>query len=84
LFDVFKGPHWTLLGYNARDGISARANLHIHRIGTEFADDGGHVKDAYGLADGEWVLVRPDGYVGAVMSSDELTALERYLPDVGW
>lgn len=83
LFELFRGPHWTLLGYNARDAVAARANLRIHHIGAEFTDEAGHVKDAYGIADGEWVLVRPDGYVGAIVSSDELAALERYLSDVG-
>jgi hypothetical protein len=40
-------------------------------------DDGGHFRDAYGLAPGDWVLVRPDGCVGAIVGADELAALER-------
>jgi hypothetical protein len=28
-------------------------------------------------------LVRPDGYVGAIAGSDDLSALERYLAQVG-
>jgi hypothetical protein len=46
-------------------------------------DDGGHFRDAYGLSPGDWVLVRPDGYVGAIVGADELAALERYLAEVG-
>ena len=39
-------------------------------------DDGGHLRDAYGLAPGEWVLVRPDGYVAGV---GEAMALAQHL-----
>jgi hypothetical protein len=45
--------------------------------------DGGHFRDAYGLSPGDWVLVRPDSYVGAIVAADELAALERYLGEVG-
>lgn len=83
LFNLFKGPHWTLLGYDARETVAARADLHIHHVGMEFTDEAGHLKDAYGVASGDWILVRPDGYVGAIISRDGLTALERYLSDVG-
>lgn len=83
LFELFRGPHWTLLGYNARDAVAARANLRIHHIGAEFTDEAGHVKDTYGVGSGDWVLVRPDGYVGAIVPSDDLAALERYLSSVG-
>lgn len=46
-------------------------------------DDGGHFRDAYGLSPGDWVLVRPDGYVGAIVGAAEMPALERYLAEVG-
>ncbi|HEY4125191.1 MAG TPA: FAD-dependent monooxygenase, partial [Rhizomicrobium sp.] len=59
LFELLKGPHWTLLGYNADGAVAARAGLHIHHIGAEFTDEAGHLKDAYGVASGDWVLVRP-------------------------
>ncbi|MEJ0039262.1 MAG: FAD-dependent oxidoreductase [Gammaproteobacteria bacterium] len=86
LFDLFKGLHWTLLGYNVERGlVPARAGLRIHAIGEsgELIDEAGHCRDAYALASGDWVLVRPDGYVGAIVSSDELPALESYLRNVG-
>jgi 2-polyprenyl-6-methoxyphenol hydroxylase-like FAD-dependent oxidoreductase len=86
LFELFKGPHWTLLGYDvAHDLVSARSGLHIHTFGTrgDIIDDGGHFRDAYSLASGDWVLIRPDGYVGAIVASGELAALERYLLNVG-
>ncbi len=86
LFDLFAGPHWSLIGYEtSRDIATPRAGLHVHRIGVarELSDDGGHFRDAYGLAPGEWVLIRPDGYVGAIFRSDETGALESYLEQVG-
>ncbi|OWO94645.1 2-polyprenyl-6-methoxyphenol hydroxylase [Rhizobium esperanzae] len=86
LFDLIKGPHWTLLGYEAEQAaVPPRPGLQIHRIGRrgDLVDEGGHFRDAYALAPGEWVLVRPDGYIGAIVSSGEASALETYLATVG-
>jgi 2-polyprenyl-6-methoxyphenol hydroxylase-like FAD-dependent oxidoreductase len=86
LFALFKGAHWTLLGYDVeRDVVSPRPRLHIHTLGSrgDIFDDGGHLRDAYALVSGDWVLVRPDGYVGAVVSSNEIGSLEMYLRDAG-
>jgi hypothetical protein len=87
LFALFKGPHWTLLGYDV-DGsaVPPRPGLHIHTVGPrgDIIDDNGYLRGAYGLKSGEWVLVRPDGYIGAMVSSDEIAALERYLQGVGF
>jgi len=86
LFDLFAGPHWTLLGIGVeRELVPARAGLHIHTFGPrgDLLDPGGHVREAYGWADGDWVLVRPDGYVGAIVASDQLESLERYFEAVG-
>ena len=41
------------------------------------------MRDAYDLRPGDWVLVRPHGYVGAIVSSDEVSSLESYLENVG-
>jgi 2-polyprenyl-6-methoxyphenol hydroxylase-like FAD-dependent oxidoreductase len=82
LFELFKGPHWTLLS-NSSTGIAPRAGLHIHTLGRDILDDSGHVRDAYALADGDGVLVRPDGYIGAIVGAGEAAALETYLHRVG-
>jgi 2-polyprenyl-6-methoxyphenol hydroxylase-like FAD-dependent oxidoreductase len=82
LFELFRGPHWTLLGHEAdRPAIPPRRRLHIHRVGAggDVIDAAGHLRAAYGVAPGDWVLVRPDGYVGAVVPAGEIRALERYL-----
>ena len=86
LFALFRGPHWTLLGYKAdRAAVAPHPGLRVHIVGLrgDLVDDCGHFRDAYGLSPGEWVLVRPDGYVGAVIGADEIPAVERYLADVG-
>src|SRR5215467_4023966 len=87
LFNLFQGPHWTLLGYEVdrATAVPARAGLRVHTLGArgDIVDDGGHVRDGYGLEPGTWVLIRPDGYIGAIVSCDQRPALERYLVVVG-
>ncbi len=86
LFELFKGPHWTLLGYDVNcNAVPPRPGLHIHTFGFsgEIVDESGYLRDAYVPASGVWVLVRPDGYIGAIVSSPETGALETYLRDVG-
>ncbi len=86
LFDLFAATHWSLIGYETTLEIAApRSALRIHHVGAgqELSDDDGHLRDAYGLAPGEWVLVRPDGYVGAIFRFDEAGALASYLDEVG-
>ncbi|MGC2278221.1 MAG: hypothetical protein WA571_19560, partial [Candidatus Binatus sp.] len=83
---LFQGPHWTLLGYQVDPAaIAPRRDLHIHTVGVrgDIVDESGYVRDAYGVSAGDWVLVRPDGYIGAIVSSGEMADLRRYLDDVG-
>ncbi|MFL6125381.1 FAD-dependent oxidoreductase [Actinophytocola sp.] len=83
LFTLFQGPHWTLLGYEADPGSAptARAGLHVHLVGGDIRDTGDHVRDTYGLEPGQWVLVRPDGYVATV--TRDVSSVEPYLQRVG-
>ena len=86
LFELFKGPHWTLLGYQVERGAGpARSGLHIHCIGSdsELIDDSGHFCDVYAVSPGDWVLVRPDGYIGAFVGSQQIDALTRFLAEQG-
>jgi 2-polyprenyl-6-methoxyphenol hydroxylase-like FAD-dependent oxidoreductase len=87
LFDLFKGPHWTLLGYGIESATSpsARLGLRIHRIGGhgDILDDGGHIRSGYGIRPGEWILIRPDNYIGAWISEVHLPELEKFLTRVG-
>ncbi|MFJ2330600.1 FAD-dependent oxidoreductase [Pseudomonas helleri] len=87
LFQLFQGPHWTLIGYEVeRDTVVApRADLHIHIVGEhgDIIDDSGYLRAHYGVDAGDWVLVRPDGYVGAIVSSAHISVLSAYLQRVG-
>jgi len=85
LFEVFAGPHWTLLVQGGpAPSIAPRPGLKQVIIGPdgELTDSAGHFADAYGLAPGQWMLIRPDGYVGAAGGSGD-AALETYLAGVG-
>jgi hypothetical protein len=88
LFNLFKGTHWTLLGYGVDRlrSIKPRRGLHIHASGPrgDIVDDGGHFRDAYGVSAGDWVLIRPDNYVGAIVSSTHIASLEAYLDRVAF
>jgi 2-polyprenyl-6-methoxyphenol hydroxylase-like FAD-dependent oxidoreductase len=86
LFDLLQGPHWTLLGYRVQGAaVQPRKNLHIHRFGVrgDVADDHAHFRDAYQPRDGDWILIRPDGYVAAIVQEDALAVLEIYLARMG-
>ena len=86
LFEIFKGPHWTLLGYEVdRDPVRARRFLHIHTFGAggDLVDSMGHFLREYAVSPGDWVLIRPDGYVGAIVGSGDIEVLEDYLRKVG-
>jgi 2-polyprenyl-6-methoxyphenol hydroxylase-like FAD-dependent oxidoreductase len=79
LFELFRGTHWTLLGSHV-NRVAARKQLRIHTIGErgDIVDSFGHIREAYGLEQG-WVLVRPDGYISAIVPADQTQMLERHL-----
>ncbi|MFY0565596.1 FAD-dependent oxidoreductase [Archangium lansingense] len=97
LFDVFRGPHFTLLAFgvatadtvariNARHGSRVRA-LRVARPGESsgehvLVDTHGHARTGYALAGDALVLVRPDGYIGLVTPHLSADAVERYLSSV--
>ena len=86
LFNLFQGAHWTLLGYGVAHGVVAsRPRLHIHVFGAQgdVIDAHGHFQRAYEVAIGDWVLVRPDGYVAAIVSSPQVAQLETYMTQAG-
>jgi 2-polyprenyl-6-methoxyphenol hydroxylase-like FAD-dependent oxidoreductase len=94
LFDLFHGPHWTLLAFGpaqvsapeGRFGAALRAYT-VAGPGEPAAsgtvvDGGGHVRDAYGMSGGTLALVRPDGYLGLVTASGGPARVTEYLS--GW
>lgn len=86
LFSLFQGSHWTLLGNGTYcNPLPTRAGLNVHAVGPQgdLLDDQGHFHEAYRLAVGEWVLVRPDGYIAGFVTNENWPALERYLARLG-
>lgn len=86
LFQLFKGTHWTLLGYETgRHAVIPRPGLRIHVVhpSGELIDEQGHFREAYAVTPGTWVLVRPDGYISAIVPSEDSAALETCLTKAG-
>ena len=87
LFTLLRGPQWTLLRYEAGSAptIAPRKGLAIHDIGARSAiiDADRHIRDGYDLVPSDHVLIRPDGYIGALAAGTEIPALEAYLVGVG-
>jgi hypothetical protein len=80
LFDLLRGPHWTLLGFDVRPEQPA-GPVRVVGIGTEVLDNGGHAARAYAASAGELVLIRPDGYIGIRTST--AAAVADYLSKLG-
>jgi 2-polyprenyl-6-methoxyphenol hydroxylase-like FAD-dependent oxidoreductase len=88
LFDIFRGPQFTLLGFAAGGAaapMTPRKGLSIRRVGPagELRDTAGEIAAAYDPDPGDWFLIRPDGYVGAIVSAGETAALEAHLRRLG-
>jgi hypothetical protein len=86
LFELFQGPHWTVLGHTIdRNTNPPHPALHVHVFGAhgDVVDAHGLATAAYALTPGHGVLVRPDGYIGAVFAADRPDRLRTYLQRVG-
>jgi 2-polyprenyl-6-methoxyphenol hydroxylase-like FAD-dependent oxidoreductase len=82
LFDLFRGPHFTLLGLGERCAAALgdlKSNLvKPGLIGPGgLIDDGGHAAHAYGQD--ALILVRPDGYIRLIADPDDTPAVAGYL-----
>jgi hypothetical protein len=90
LFDFFRGPQFTLLRLFANedageDMVPGAKCVDVQRVTPQqnrtkwmFIDAFGHLAAAYGGGNGEYVLVRPDGYVGWIGSRGDLAVLKDY------
>ncbi len=83
LFDVFRGTRFTLLSLGNCVLPVPRPDLNVCAIGSgtadDFSDDKGHVRHTYGGEDGEFFVIRPDGYIGLIGSGKSIGAVEAYL-----
>jgi 2-polyprenyl-6-methoxyphenol hydroxylase-like FAD-dependent oxidoreductase len=72
LFNCYSGPHWTLLRFGATAPTLDRSGVQPYRVGvgtgSDLVDVDRHVQDGYDVKDGAAVLIRPDGYIGAITS----------------
>ncbi|WP_437728029.1 FAD-dependent oxidoreductase [Sorangium sp. So ce861] len=94
LFDVFRGPHFTLLAFgaahadtvaraNARYGPAVRARA-VVRPGEPagrlaLVDTRGHARAGYDVDGDALVLVRPDGHIGWLAAPGTLGQLDDHL-----
>ncbi|RDI69093.1 FAD-dependent monooxygenase [Nocardia pseudobrasiliensis] len=60
LFDIFSGPHATVLAFGAPIGDFGVPTIAVPET------------EGYDVAPGTYVLVRPDGYIGAITASAEV------------
>jgi 2-polyprenyl-6-methoxyphenol hydroxylase-like FAD-dependent oxidoreductase len=92
LFDVFRGPHATLLGFG--DSAAAAVDrlprqlpggVRCRHVGSpggtavDLLDEHGHARSAYRVDDDLLVVVRPDGYCGFTAPPTAETAVRAYL-----
>ena len=85
LFTLFAGPHWTLLRFGPDAPRLDHEWVRSLRIGTDILDVRRLIRQAYDVNDDGAVLIRPDGYIGAVTPQPAALAAyaSRVLPDLG-
>ena len=82
LFDLLRGPQATLLVFGTPQDLPvASPGVHRHAIGPDgdVIDEEDYFRTRCGLRDGDMILVRPDGYVGAIVARGGHETLARYL-----
>jgi 2-polyprenyl-6-methoxyphenol hydroxylase-like FAD-dependent oxidoreductase len=83
LFTLFAGSHCTLLRFGPAAPRLDHAGVRCHQIGTDILDADRYIQQAYDVKDGAAVLIRPDGYIGAITTQPAALATygDRLLPD---
>ncbi|MFC4947443.1 FAD-dependent monooxygenase [Pseudonocardia sp. GCM10023141] len=88
LFELFAGPHFTLLGFGegCRAAVEALDGGPVRAYGVDagpgsLVDTGGHARRAYGVTGDALVLVRPDNHLATVAVSPE--QIRAYLGGLG-
>jgi 2-polyprenyl-6-methoxyphenol hydroxylase-like FAD-dependent oxidoreductase len=94
LFELFRGPHWTLLSFGGvqddalpRSRVRSAPLIRVVRVidrseeagADDFVDAHGHARTNYDVHSNALVLVRPDGYVGYFSEPGSWPDLEAYL-----
>lgn len=89
LFDLTRGPGWTLLAFGdtpARVPTDLEVRT-LHVVDTpaaknEVADTHGHLAHTYGAGDHTLVLIRPDGYIGLICDAGTSAIVTGYLAEL--
>ncbi|MFF4363752.1 FAD-dependent oxidoreductase [Streptomyces sp. NPDC001604] len=78
LFDLFRGPHTTLLGMGAgcREAVARVHSVGIAGLRTVDLEER---PATYGYAEDTLVVVRPDGYIGLVTTADDSAGVLKYM-----
>jgi 2-polyprenyl-6-methoxyphenol hydroxylase-like FAD-dependent oxidoreductase len=76
LFDLMRGPHWSLVAYEHTEPVifdnAKPTHMHVHRIGPgAIADTDGEFQRVYQPLPGELILIRTDGYLAARAPADQ-------------
>ena len=83
LFDLLREPGWTLIVEGAADGLKGGYGLRLHVLGGDLKDADAQMARTYGMADGDALLIRPDGYVAALARREERAALAAHMARLG-
>jgi 2-polyprenyl-6-methoxyphenol hydroxylase-like FAD-dependent oxidoreductase len=90
LFDLYQGPHFTVLAFG-EDAANSLPDLTWPTIGAELRryvvgigsaydncikDTTGNLKRIYGITTNMLVLIRPDGYIGNIITNNWLEGFE--------
>jgi 2-polyprenyl-6-methoxyphenol hydroxylase-like FAD-dependent oxidoreductase len=86
LFDLFRGSHFTVLGFGAAGAPVLRELgerfpelVKCFAIDVDLVDDAGHARSGYGVIEDAFVIVRPDGHVALTAPLAEGDGLAAYL-----
>ncbi|MEU6968812.1 FAD-dependent monooxygenase [Kitasatospora aureofaciens] len=82
LFDLFRGPHFTLLLFGDRPAPAELTGLPGVRTAA-VRDPAGHAARGYGLRGDAAVLVRPDGYVSLTGAAADRAVVAEHLRAYG-
>ncbi|GGG57781.1 FAD-dependent monooxygenase [Paenibacillus radicis (ex Gao et al. 2016)] len=92
LFDVFQGSHFTLLAFGTHASMAlselswpnSGAELRRYSVGTGhqvehecLKDTTGNLTSNYGIFCDTLVMIRPDGYIGSIITTDWVTSFDK-------
>jgi 2-polyprenyl-6-methoxyphenol hydroxylase-like FAD-dependent oxidoreductase len=74
IFDLLRGPHWTVLTFGVPVG---EVGVPVYAVGTDIVDDQGLVAADYQVNGPTVFVIRPDGYLG--LAANDADAVAEYL-----